>query len=544
MTLPTRLVNDGWWLCEPATAAPPFRTPSPHHARNVLMTLTSFIAPGPSLRPHALPRRLLLAAGLTAFADWLFYGHTIGLSFALFLAVLVGAALLARRPSLDRRHALGAAALLVAALLPLVETFNPVSLILGVLGTTIVVSWLTNPFFDGASGIFQGIRTLLVVGPFRLLPDLVRVKPQRLDIRPLAAWIIPLLLGGIFLKLFAAANPLIEHWLQSIALSWLLSQISGPRLLFWAITLSLVWPFVAARWRRRWTLPITLPPLDTIVDTSRLTASGVFGPTAILQSLVLFNLLFAVQTVLDMVYLWGGAALPDGMTYAAYAHRGAYPLIVTALLAAGFILMATYRPPARYGRLIRGLVIAWTAQNVMLVISSMLRLDLYIQVYTLTYWRVAAFIWMLLVAIGLVLIVTRMALDLSNRWLILSNLTALALTLYASAFVNMPALIADYNVAHSREMAGSGPALDVTYLLSLGPQALPAIDRYLQSKGGAPATFDLMRRDQLAAILQGESGSWRSWSLRGWRLQRRLAPAGAAPRPVSNSAVKQDRWRG
>ena len=28
------------------------------------------------------------------------------------------------------------------------------------------------------------------------------------------------------------------------------------------------------------------------------------------------------------------------MTYASYAHRGAYPLIVTALLAGGFVLLA------------------------------------------------------------------------------------------------------------------------------------------------------------------------------------------------------------
>ena len=36
----------------------------------------------------------------------------------------------------------------------------------------------------------------------------------------------------------------------------------------------------------------------------------------------------------------------------------------------------------------------------MLVISSILRLDLYVQTYLLTYWRIAAFIWMLLVAAG------------------------------------------------------------------------------------------------------------------------------------------------
>jgi hypothetical protein len=58
------------------------------------------------------------------------------------------------------------------------------------------------------------------------------------------------------------------------------------------------------------------------------------------RSLILFNALFALQSALDLVYLWGGATLPDGMTYADYAHRGAYPLIATALLAASFALIA------------------------------------------------------------------------------------------------------------------------------------------------------------------------------------------------------------
>ena len=51
-------------------------------------------------------------------------------------------------------------------------------------------------------------------------------------------------------------------------------------------------------------------------------------------------MLFAVQTNLDVTFLWGNAALPADITYAAYAHRGAYPLILTALLAAGFVLVA------------------------------------------------------------------------------------------------------------------------------------------------------------------------------------------------------------
>ena len=68
--------------------------------------------------------------------------------------------------------------------------------------------------------------------------------------------------------------------------------------------------------------------------------SILFGTEAILRSLILFNGLFAVQTVLALVYLWGNAKLPDGISYAGYAHRGAYPLIATALLSAAFVLAA------------------------------------------------------------------------------------------------------------------------------------------------------------------------------------------------------------
>ena len=59
----------------------------------------------------------------------------------------------------------------------------------------------------------------------------------------------------------------------------------------------------------------------------------------------LFQAVFALQNGLDLAFLWSGAPLPDGMTLAEYAHRGAYPLIATALLAGLFVLV-TLRPGA------------------------------------------------------------------------------------------------------------------------------------------------------------------------------------------------------
>src|SRR5581483_3839631 len=185
-----------------------------------------------------------------------------------------------------------------------------------------------------------------------------------------------------------------------------------------------------------------------------------------------------IQTTLDLIYLWGNARLPGGISYAGYAHRGAYPLIVTALLAAGFVLAAMRpRGSAERSGVIRALVYLWVGQNVLLVISSMLRLSRYMEIYLLTGWRIAALVWMLLVAAGLVLIVARIILRQSDGWLVRMNLISLAATLYVCALINFPAIIADYNVTHSKEASGKGVNLDTNYLSELGPQVLPALNR-------------------------------------------------------------------
>ena len=186
--------------------------------------------------------------------------------------------------------------------------------------------------------------------------------------------------------------------------------------------------------------------------------SAIFGEAAIRNSLIVFNLLFAVQTVMDLLYLWGGVRLPDGMSHADYAHRGAYPLILTALLAAAFVLAAMRRGgPAGQSSLIRRLVYLWIGQNVLLVISSILRLDLYVQVYSLTEMRIAAGIWMGLVAAGLVLILARIVLGRSNTWLVTMNLATLGITLYACAFLDFSAMIASKG-ARRRVLSSSARA--------------------------------------------------------------------------------------
>jgi len=350
----------------------------------------------------------------------------------------------------------------------------------------------------------------------------------------LIVWIVPVTLGSLFLLLFTGANPFIEEWMKLLDPNRLVKHIDLARCMFWLLILALIWPFIFLRIRDR--KARSQQSRASRGERGSSLSPALLGNAAVLRSLIVFNALFAVQTILDGLYLWGGVALPYGMSYASYAHRGAYPLIVTALLAAGFVIVAL-RPGSDTERSppIRALVYLWIAQNVWLVTSSILRLDLYVAVYSLTYWRVAAFVWMVLVAVGLVLILTRIVRGHSTAWLIGANVVSLALALYVCASANLASVIAHYNVRHSFEPTGQAAKLDVQYLFDLGAQAIPAVDELLARPRSAPTAYNINGlsywRETLASQHRTNMRDWRAWSYWDWELTRYLerSPAPAAP---------------
>jgi hypothetical protein len=495
---------------------------------------------GAVLGQPGFPARLGIAALLVGAGDFLIYGQPVGLSLLIF-AALLGVVVLAVHPmALGRRVLPAQLAILLAGLVPVAENVSWLSASVALICLSVFALWVAGRLSSDLERAGRAILIFLVVAPFRLIRDFFRWRRaarrlgrRRIHFAAFAVWIMPAVLGVVFLALFGAANPVIDYWLSLIDLWKLLDLIEMFRLVFWVFMLVMVWAFLRPRlpsFLRRAPRPAALAlagrPTAPSPNAGQSIEDIVFGRAAILRALLVFNLMFAVQTVLDAAYLWGGVALPDGMSYASYAHRGAYPLIVTALLAAGFVL-AAMRPgnATSNDRVIRWLVFLWVGQNVMLVISSILRLELYVGIYALTYWRVAAFIWMGLVAVGLLLIIARIAGGKSNRWLTAANLLALSATLYACCFVNFAALIARYNVEHSFEMTGKGISLDVWYLRSLGPAAFPAIDSFLASPANSanPAVPDIAAwRADDEYWYRVDMRPWRAWSFRDWRLMRYL----------------------
>lgn len=463
---------------------------------------------------------LLVAVAGVALADWLFYGHAVGWTLGAYGA-LTGLGILWLGVSRSRSFS---ALLLGAAFFTLcgravVEPEPPVVL----LGLGACILW-TLTLRDGWSWSLSHwgsrVRRFLLglFKAFALAPCFALVLPlvgacSLTRVNRLRAWLIPLGLGAVFLGLFALANPIVSLALSNVWVGfqrlcvWLPSLPSAPRLLFWSGVGALLWTLLRHQPRACEELPARPVPPPPLPEGSR-----VLTPEVIRNALVVFNALFAFQTASDLWYLWGGGALPQGMTYAEYAHRGAYPLIVTALLAAAFVLAAFREDSPATGRRAEHLLVyAWLCQNVFLVISAGWRLWLYVTVYSLSCLRLAAGVWMALVACGLILILVRILFRRANLWLIQANvvmgLTVLAV--YTCCPTKM--VVAGFNVRHCRE-AGCADArpVDLLYLSSLGCDALPAMVRLERQVRGTPLEKQVrIRIGKLTRLLDERLSDWR-----------------------------------
>jgi hypothetical protein len=348
----------------------------------------------------------------------------------------------------------------------------------------------------------------------------------------LGNWLVPILMTSGFLFLFAIANPLIGNWITALDLGFLLSLINLDRLIFWTFIAMISWSFLKPSYQRLKNIKSRFELKKKQTSIQHKPENGILNETTVFRSLVLFNILFALQTALDFQYLWIGSSLPSGITFSEYVHNGTYILIFTTLLAASFILFVTSKKKRlEKSPRIMGLLLAWISQNIILVLSNVMRMELYVEAFALTYLRLGVLIWLTLVVIGLVLIVVRLCNGLSNGWLVKSNLISLAIILYLTSFANLPYVISDYNLRVAEQ--SNSKRLDIHYIVSLGPNTIPVLDRIIanprwEKDANSNVYWDGANRHRHNLIgirnrfieqANHDYLDWRQWNFRDFRLQ-------------------------
>lgn len=463
---------------------------------------------------RSLPSFFIVTIVAIIIADRLLAGCSPGWVVA--LVMLGGAGLvLARHPHLLRDPC---GALVLLTLVPVMGAcFLDHGVLTPVLGGTIILVsawWGRGARYKGAlrwlAAIARLPKTLLqqVAADRRIVAAWRLLHGRRVPGVGLLIWVLPLVLGGGFAALFGAANPVIGQWFASLG-EWLASLLDPERILPTPARIVLWWGIGCAAW-----ILLRLRPPRLPLTRNAIPALEVDRTALVLRCLLVVNVVFALQVALDLAYLVGGLRLPEGMTYATYAHRGAGPLLIAALVSAALVLVA-FRPGGAAQRSVwaRRLVVLWLGQNVALTIAAAWRLWLYVDAYGLSAWRLGAAIWMALVAVGLVLIAIRIAMTYSNRWLIDANAFATLVTLAWCCWLDVGGTVAWHNVHHCREVGGAGVAIDLHYLDEFSVEAAPALV-WLSEHSKDPQVARTarsmagQRRDAARELL----ADWRTWT--------------------------------
>lgn len=244
------------------------------------------------------------------------------------------------------------------------------------------------------------------------------------------------------------------------------------------------------------------------------------GLTEALTLILAVDALFLVFAGFQVAYLFiGGASSPaEGYTYAEYARRGFFELLLVSMMTLGLV-MALARWTRRESPLAQAAfrvgATLMVALTVVIVASAVKRMTLYEDAYG--YTRLRLFTHVFMYALGGVL--TWRAVTLwwrPERFAIGAFVTALGAVLAVNA-VNPDALIVRLNVARATD--DSGP--DVAYLSGLSSDAVPELVR---DSATAPTWRTQLLREYAEQLPQG--ASWPEWNLAHARARQALQAVG------------------
>jgi hypothetical protein len=236
--------------------------------------------------------------------------------------------------------------------------------------------------------------------------------------------------------------------------------------------------------------------------------------------LSLINAIYVLFTLIQFSYLFGSFsfALPAHFTYAEYARRGFFELVVVTLINFSILLVivsCTKKGGKAINKTIQLLESLLVFCTLVMLLSAFVRMFLYEQMYGYTYLRVLTHAFMIFL-FGL-FIVTLCRIWKENLRLYKFYLLAAIAALVIINYMNIDVLITKWNIDRY-EQTGK---IDVNYLATLSDDAIPAMTVLLSAKdepvAGQIENYLFERKRELA-----KKRSWQSFNLSQYRAMRLL----------------------
>lgn len=290
---------------------------------------------------------------------------------------------------------------------------------------------------------------------------------------------IPILVTLLFFQLYRISNPLFNEFTAKInfnfiSLNWVGFSLTGFVLLYGFYYHKQVTEWAAFDESGKLSLvPQTHQAYHFLGKEIQINDENFSGKVMFL----LLNVLLLLVNALDFNFIFIDQQLPQGMSYSEFVHQGTGTVITSIVVAIGIILFY-FRGALNFyeqSKSIKILAYCWIFQNILLLVSTAFRNELYIEAYGLTYKRIGVYVYLLMAAIGLLTTFIKIFKLKSNHFLFRTNGWMFYAVLVLACFINWDLVIANYNIniAHKIEKG---------YLVKLSDKVLPSLYELEQNK--------------------------------------------------------------
>lgn len=491
---------------------------------------------------------ILQAAFVTAVLfDWLFRAQPAGVSMPILVGVfLVGLSLLGKkagRPGVfhqEGRWLLAATAFFSIAFVwrdsPILRFFDALALLcllsllgLRLRGHRVNLSSMTDYVIGGIASAFNsGFSTFELLFCDITWKDMPRKNWVRRGFAISRGLVITIPLVLIFGALLMSADAMFQHLVGSLSINFDPSHIVRIAIMTWLTTGFLH----GALFGKVLAVPANIfaPPTPTVMagdaptpqsaELSDAPQANWFGITEITMVLGALDLLFLSFVLVQARYFFGGAALVQattGLTYAEYARRGFFELVVVAALALPLLLAAHWvisKEPVAAIRRFRFLAVSMIGLLFVIMTSALLRMLLYQREYGLTEERLyasALMIWLAIVFIWFSITVLRN----ERRRFAWGALAAALFVLTTLHALNPDAFIVRVNMAHAQK---NGRTFDAYYNSSLSADAVPyLVDALPTLPAGARQLMSCKLLDRWSPPKRAD---WRTFNFARWSARK------------------------
>ena len=466
--------------------------------------------------------------------DFLFWGHTPGVNFAVFVLVTLSAGILLLS-SEGFRPAAWTLALLAPILFFAIMFFcrsEPFSVFLSVVMTLLLMAvfavtylggrWIFYALADYVVRAFQLIGSVIIAGAAFAFSkpspqpgtEAATEEPEQKSasrhVWPVVRGIlIALPIIAVFAALLSSADMVFDQRVNALVELFSLEKLPeyilrGVYILILAYLLAGVLLHASQKSSDEKLYGLEKPLVPQFL--------GFTEAAIVLGSVVA---LFAFFVVIQFQYFFGGQVniTVEGYTYAEYARRGFGELVVVAffslLLFQGLSTVVKRETPIQR-KVFAALGVGLVALVFVMLLSAYYRLTLYEDAYGFSRLRTYTHVFIIWLAL---LLLTVVVLDLLQRQRTFALAAMLALIGFSASLtlLNVDAFIANHNV----QRAVDGQELDVAYLASLSSDAVPTLVDWYND----PA-LDESTRDGVGAALacykaepSQRDSNWRSFNL-------------------------------